>query len=375
ISTDYSGAIRGWDSLTKRKKLDIPATRAYIGQAHYGVNGRSILTRSDTSVQLWDRSYGLCFYTWETYSFLPEKLTIAPKGNQFVIQDLEGELYLFQAIPNSTPIPLTPPPSNPLLGIGFSLDGRYIYGFSKKERFTWDVENRSFAQYAFPEEASRFKAYFQNRSGIHFLQTEEGIHILDAAFQPQKFLSVKTDIFSSRYEQIDTNPEIDQMLLVSWGMNEKGDFELRNINSSEDAGVFKAHSSSAFSATFNHTGTKILSGSGDKTAILWDVATQQPLFTLKGHSHTVNDVAFHPTEDELMTAGDSRIMLWNEQDGTRTQTMEFVPGLWVQGWDFRGTQHDFSEEDINLLRMHGAIFNEADAERWQSLVEQYHPEN
>ena len=48
------------------------------------------------------------------------------------------------------------------------------------------------------------------------------------------------------------------------------------------------------SVSFSPDGTKVASGSDDKTVKLWDVTSGECLQTLEGHSDCVNSVSFSP---------------------------------------------------------------------------------
>ncbi len=55
-----------------------------------------------------------------------------------------------------------------------------------------------------------------------------------------------------------------------------------------------------------------MSGSGDKTLKLWDVATGKEIRTFVGHTSTVDSVAFSPDgRTALSGSGDRTLKLWD----------------------------------------------------------------
>ena len=65
--------------------------------------------------------------------------------------------------------------------------------------------------------------------------------------------------------------------------------------------TLEGHSGRVWSVAFSLDGTQVVSGSGDMTVWLWDVATGAALQTLEGHSGSVSSVAFSPDGKLLPT--------------------------------------------------------------------------
>ena len=73
------------------------------------------------------------------------------------------------------------------------------------------------------------------------------------------------------------------------------------------------HSNSVYALSFSPDGSRLASGSGDKTLKLWDVATGVPIATLEGHTHSITSLSFSPNGSRLASGSyDNTVRLWGD---------------------------------------------------------------
>jgi WD40 repeat protein len=96
------------------------------------------------------------------------------------------------------------------------------------------------------------------------------------------------------------------------------------------------HRSWVSSVAFSPDGTRVVTGSFDHTADLWDVASGRELHELIGHTDNVTSVAFSADGRWVLTgSNDSTARLWGTESGKTLWTTPipfFHPDTW-NSWD------------------------------------------
>ena len=88
---------------------------------------------------------------------------------------------------------------------------------------------------------------------------------------------------------------------------------------------FSGHPSTVFAVAITSNGKKLVSGSEDKTIIIWDVESGEKIKILKGHSSSVRSVAITPQPDESMICSgseDNTAKLWRMETGELLYTFQ-----------------------------------------------------
>lgn len=91
----------------------------------------------------------------------------------------------------------------------------------------------------------------------------------------------------------------------------------------QEKGTFKGHTDEINSLAFALNNKNMVSGSSDKTAIIWDVVTGKPLHVLKGHKWKVTSVAYSYDSKFVVTGStDGTIKLWDAETGNELYNFE-----------------------------------------------------
>jgi len=84
----------------------------------------------------------------------------------------------------------------------------------------------------------------------------------------------------------------------------------------------EGHTGSVNSAAFSPDGKKIVTGSSDDTARIWDAETGKELRKLEGHTSSVNSATFSPDGKKIVTGGDRTARIWDTETGKELQKLE-----------------------------------------------------
>lgn len=127
--------------------------------------------------------------------------------------------------------------------------------------------------------------------------------------------------------------------------------------------VIHGHESYVHHVAVSPDGGRIVSGSSDDTARIWDAATGQQLACLVGHERLVRSAVFSPGGDRVLTASwDGTARVWSAHDGSELSRLAGAGGRgWCAAFSPDGSYLVFSSDgraEDALNAAHGGMRDE-----------------
>ena len=98
---------------------------------------------------------------------------------------------------------------------------------------------------------------------------------------------------------------------------------LWDLASGQQVRVFEGHTGSIKSVAFSPDGSLVVTGSGDDTARLWDVTTGRVVCSFAGHGNAATAVAFSPDSNFVLTgSADKTARLWDAVTGKQIRSFD-----------------------------------------------------
>lgn len=108
--------------------------------------------------------------------------------------------------------------------------------------------------------------------------------------------------------------------------------------------VLKGHTGTVFSASYSPNGSRIVTGSEDHTARVWDAITGKTIWILRGHDGPVDSVAYSPDGKRIATAsggraatvGDQTVRIWDAATGKLLTILQHQAPVNMVAWSPAG---------------------------------------
>jgi WD40 repeat protein len=374
-SSSFDGTIKIWDAKDGQELLTLHGHTHYVNGVAFSPYGRWIASAGeDQSVKVWDAMTGQCVQTHRGHTDVVSEVAFSPGGDTLVSASYDGTLKLWEVGPDKD---VRARSLGPFSGwptcVAFSPDGKKLaFNDVNGSVRIWDAANGREKEIltipggagpawgvAFSPDSQRVAAAFGNwreekkpglvkvwdsKSGELVLSLEaqtgvaravafsrDGLLIAacgGALHRPSQVKIWNTKNGSERFSLAGHRRGIYGIAFSpdSTGLISGPQDGVRRWNLATGLPIWDSHDPNAGFAsgtvTVSPDGRQIASGSPDRTVTIRDSATGAIIFTLRGHTHLVSDVAYSPDGQRFASISfDKTVKIWDATTGQEVLTL------------------------------------------------------
>jgi WD40 repeat protein/serine/threonine protein kinase len=339
-----------WDARTGTPQMELTGHKGGVTSVAFSPDGTRIVTGSaDKTAKVWDAKTGTPELDLKEHALSVTSVAFSPDGTRIVTGSGDKTAKVWDARTGTQQLELKGHAGGPS-GVAFSPDGTRIVtggGINNKpgEAKVWDARNGALLL--------DLKGHTNEVTSVAF--SPDGTRIVTGSFDktakvwdaltgtPQLELKAYTRDGSGLSE-----PNMVQSVAFSPDgtriVTGSGDKKARvwDARTGTPQLELKGHTNMVWSVAFSPDGTRIVTGSLDNTAKVWDARTGMPLLELKEHPGEVLSVAFSPDGTRIFTGGQfSTAKVWDARTGT--------PQLELKGHTDNVTSVAFSPDGTRIV--------------------------
>jgi len=321
LTGDARGRCRLWDADTGALRWQAGNHSRAVTGALFLPSGEAVLTASiDNTVAQWDVQTGRERLPWILkHPDSVVSLAISPDGRRLLTACADKVVRLWDSS-SGRQLGVLAAGSEAVNAAEFSPDGRRAVTTDAKGNVRlWDVESQREIRTGAAPSAPFLRPRSTTIQAWSAIFSPDGSQILtiggnEACLwdvkqgRPNVRFSPHNSVASARF-----SPDGKRVVTGSWDKSariwnaEKGVAELR---------LEGGHSQYVNDAAFSPDGSKVVTAGDDKTACIWDARSGKLLQTLHGHRDRIGSALFSPDGTRVLTASnDKTARIWNAQTG------------------------------------------------------------
>ncbi len=325
VAAEGRGQLRRWD-LTTGKELDVVPTSnpttTYIYHLEFSPDSKRIFATASGYLHVFDQKTGVS----KKLSMRASRFAVAPDGNHVAIYS--GHLATVYdvdsgkvVLPNKADATYEASPG-PVGSVISSPDGKRIATTSLMRQVTiWDSAGKVLGQLHAPEGDTRgFRNPTFSANGKKLITHQ--VYRTQIWNLPTMELEMELPVVGSRGAGSVLSRDRSLAALASYG----GAIDLYGLSvtngslASLKKYVLRQHTRLVTALSISSDNKLLVSGSRDKSVVLWDVANRRPRHELNGHTDTVSDVAISSNGLHVASAATSdSVRIWSVESGKQVK--------------------------------------------------------
>lgn len=325
-SGSRDGSVVVWDATTYTVVQRLTGHTDRVTSVAFRSDNLQVATGSaDNTVRVWELASGTVVAQLTGHTDTVNDVAFSPDGRRLVSASndtrlivWDTETYTQQRVLNGH--------TERVLGVAFSPDGRQLVsaagspfagGGGDNSLMLWDVQQGQPLQRLLGHNLQITDVVWSADGQLILSGSSDAALRLwssDTSTDMARLVLPNTSITAATYSgNLAVATTLDQRLVV-W------DWQQNKIISEF---LLTSHTDRVNAVAISPDRTQALTASTDRTLILWDLATGEPLQTLRGHSNQVNDVTFSIDGNHAISgARDRTLILWDLTTGAAVRTFE-----------------------------------------------------
>ena len=323
-----------WEAASGRELRTLEGHGDHVRSVAFSPDGQWIVTGSaDRTAKVWDAASGGELRTLKGHNAAISSVAFSPDGERIVTGSRDQTVRVWQAASGRELLTLKGHTSR-VRSEAFSPDGqRIVTGSSGQTAKVWEA--------ASGRERLTLKGYSDQILSVAFsadgrrIATGSGdgtVQVWEAGKGKEPLLldghreEIRSVAFSADGRLLVTGSE-DGLAKVWEAASGRELLTLKGHGAQVDSTAAtvlntKGRGARVFSAAFSPNGQRVVTGSSDNTAKVWDTASARDLFTLKGHHDWIMSAAFSPDGRWIVTGSiDNTAKIWEAASGRELHTL------------------------------------------------------
>jgi WD40 repeat protein len=313
----HDRTARIWNALNGKQLARIAGHSGWVLSVSWRPDGKAIATAStDHSVLVSNAKNGKRIARLEGHSRRVNGVTFSPDGKRLASASDDFTAIIWNAS-NGAPMDVLRGHTNNVAAVCFSPDGRLIATGSHDNTIrTWDASVDPLIWKSELLTGSIVIGCRFEQDGIHVSTRDGEEHILDEATG-----ALRSPSHRSKKRPAGTTREPSSIIESPDGRREAvierlGEVTLRDRTSGQDVRLDLGLNASIKHASFSPDATRVLTGSGDGVARIWDSTSGALLASTEPDPYGVDGIGFSPDGGRFFTIGSEPFAsIWDVQSG------------------------------------------------------------